>query len=177
MKINDLLKGVDCSCGRKHKCDIRHIAIGKNAIDRLGDITAEFQNILLVADENTYAAAGRQTEKALKGKTLGKVIFPGKPLLIPNETAIARVKRELAGVGLLIGIGSGVIQDLCKYVSHTEGIPYYIVATAPSMDGYDFTGNEGNGCRRCAGSDCGRYAGAERSAYGDDSCRLRGYCG
>lgn len=140
MKINDLLKGVDCSCGRKHKCDIRHIAIGKNAIDRLGDITAEFQNILLVADENTYAAAGRQTEKALKGKTLGKVIFPGKPLLIPNETAIARVKRELAGVGLLIGIGSGVIQDLCKYVSHTEGIPYYIVATAPSMDGYASTG-------------------------------------
>jgi glycerol-1-phosphate dehydrogenase [NAD(P)+] len=41
---------------------------------------------------------------------------------------------------LIIGIGSGVIQDLCKYVSHTSGIPYYIVATAPSMDGYASTG-------------------------------------
>ena len=33
-------------------------------------------------------------------------------------------------------MGSGVIQDLCKYVSYQAKLPYYIVATAPSMDGY-----------------------------------------
>ncbi len=42
----------------------------------------------------------------------------------------------LDGTDLIIGIGSGVIQDLCKYVSHYNNVSYIIVATAPSMDGY-----------------------------------------
>lgn len=35
---------------------------------------------------------------------------------------------------------SGVIQDLCKYVSFGRGLGYFIVATAPSMDGYASVG-------------------------------------
>ena len=95
---------------------------------------------MLVADENTYQAAGEKTAAALSEKNLRKVIFSGRTVLIPNEEAIARVTAQLDGVDLIIGIGSGVIQDLCKYVSHFNGIPYYIVATAPSMDGYASTG-------------------------------------
>ena len=53
---------------------------------------------------------------------------------------MAAVNEHLEGVDKIIGIGSGVIQDLCKYVSHKSGIPYYVVATAPSMDGYTSTG-------------------------------------
>lgn len=140
MEINELLQGIDCACGRHHRCDIRYIAIGSNAIDRLGDMVKEYNRILLVADENTYAAAGEKTENALTEKKLNKVIFSGKTVLIPNENAIERVMQNIDGVELIIGIGSGVIQDLCKYVSHTTGIPYYIVATAPSMDGYASTG-------------------------------------
>ena len=37
---------------------------------------------------------------------------------------------------MIVGIGSGVIQDLCKYVSFNKNLPYFIIATAPSMDGY-----------------------------------------
>ena len=140
MEINKLLQGIDCICGRKHRCDIRHIAIGSNAIAQLGDMVREYSRILLVADENTYAAAGEKTEKALTGKILDKVIFSGKTVLIPNEEAIDRVMQEMDGIELIIGIGSGVIQDLCKYVSLKSKIPYYIVATAPSMDGYASTG-------------------------------------
>ena len=44
------------------------------------------------------------------------------------------------GVDLVLGVGSGVINDLCKYVSFKHDLPYYIVATAPSMDGYASTG-------------------------------------
>ena len=140
MDINTLLQGVQCSCGRHHQCHIRHVAIGTDAIAQLEDITSKFNKILLVADENTYRAAGDKTEKALTGKTLDKVIFSGETVLIPNEEAIDRVMQSIDGVELMIGIGSGVIQDLCKYVSHTTGIPYFIVATAPSMDGYASTG-------------------------------------
>ena len=37
-------------------------------------------------------------------------------------------------------MGSGVINDLCKYVSFKNDLGYYIVATAPSMDGYASVG-------------------------------------
>ena len=46
------------------------------------------------------------------------------------------VKKHIDGVDLLVGVGSGVIQDLCKYLSFFNKIPYIVYATAPSMDGY-----------------------------------------
>lgn len=140
MQIKELLRGVDCACGRHHSCPIQHVIIGSNAIAGLADITKQYNNILIVADENTYGAAGQMTEAALAGKAMQKVIFPGDTVLIPNEDAIARVNADLAGADLIVGIGSGVIQDLCKYVSFFSGVPYYVVATAPSMDGYTSTG-------------------------------------
>ena len=46
----------------------------------------------------------------------------------------------MEGVDLIVGIGSGVIQDLSKYVSFFKKVPYAVVATAPSMDGYASSG-------------------------------------
>lgn len=140
MTINALLAGLDCSCGRHHTCDIQHVSIGPGAVAHLADWVRENTVILVVADENTYRAAGEQTMAALAGKKVRKVIFSGKTILIPNEEAIECVNAQLQDADLIIGIGSGVIQDLCKYVSHVSGIPYYVVATAPSMDGYASTG-------------------------------------
>ena len=140
MDINNLLNGVNCSCGRYHSCGMKYVVIEKNAISALHAMVADFHSILIVADENTFAVAGDKTLAALEGKDSRSVIFPGKPILIPNEEAIGRVKNALDGIDLIIGIGSGVIQDLCKYVSHDSAVPYFVVATAPSMDGYASTG-------------------------------------
>ena len=139
MDINELLKGIECECGKKHTCDIKYVYIEKDATKRLSEICADFHSVLLVADENTFGAAGSKTEKALGEKISLKVIF-GKDILVPNEDAIKAVSDALLGVDMIVGIGSGVIQDLCKYVSFESGIPYVIVATAPSMDGYASNG-------------------------------------
>ena len=140
MNIQELLKGVDCACGKHHACDIGYVAIEKGAIDHLKKLCEGKQTVLVVADENTYKAAGQPTMAALAGKTLRSVIFSGATILIPNEEAVAEVEKELEGIDVIVGIGSGVIQDLCKFVSFNSGIPYYIVATAPSMDGYASSG-------------------------------------
>ena len=140
MDINKLLKGVDCACGRKHTCDIEYVYIEKNAIQRLMEICGQNRNILLVADENTFAAAGEKTVSALAGKSIRKVIFSGAEILVPNEVATQKVSSALSDADLIVGIGSGVIQDLCKYVSFESKLPYIIVATAPSMDGYASNG-------------------------------------
>lgn len=140
MDINTMLRGVECGCGRRHTCEIQWVYIEEHAIMRLREICCHDRKILLVADENTFAAAGEQTLTALADKDLRRVIFPGTELLVPNEAAIGAVTEALADAELIVGIGSGVIQDLCKYVSHFEKVPYVIVATAPSMDGYASNG-------------------------------------
>ena len=136
MDINNILHGVECACGKMHRCDIEYVYIEAGAIARLEKLCEKNENILIVADENTYSAAGEKVEDILSGKAIKRVIFSGKTVLIPDEVAIERVREDLDGADLILGIGSGVIQDLCKYVSFFSKIPYIIVATAPSMDGY-----------------------------------------
>ncbi len=140
MDINKLLEGVSCSCGKNHTCDIKYVYIENNATERLKDICKNYNNILLVADDNTYTAAGEKTVSALSNKNINKVIFSGEKILVPNEEAIETVTENLNKTDLIVGIGSGVIQDLCKYVSFQNKTPYIIVATAPSMDGYASNG-------------------------------------
>jgi len=136
MDINKLLEGRKCECGKTHTCDIDYVYIEKGAIAHLKEICENFKNILIVADENTFGAAGEKTVAALEGKKTEKVIFTGKTVLVPNEEAINAVTEKLGGIDMIVGIGSGVIQDLCKYVSFYNNVPYLVVATAPSMDGY-----------------------------------------
>ncbi len=141
MDINSILNGVKCdACGKMHDCTIKYVFIEKDACRHLSDLCKDYKRILIVADENTFNASGKQVEIALCGIEYNKVIFSGKSVVIPDENAIERVRAELDNVDLIIGIGSGVMQDLCKYVAHFAHIPYMIVATAPSMDGYASSG-------------------------------------
>ena len=136
MDLNSLLKKENCVCGKDHACNIKAVYIYNGATEKLQTLAKDYLSILIVADENTYAVAGSSVEKNLATKTVKKVVFSGDSVLIPNEQAIERVENSLGDTDLIIGIGSGVIQDLCKYVSSVKKIPYIIVATAPSMDGY-----------------------------------------
>lgn len=62
-------------------------------------------------------------------------------VLVPDEAAVAEMEQYItARTDLIVGVGSGVIQDLCKYVNFRHNLPYHIVATAPSMDGYASVG-------------------------------------
>lgn len=133
----DVCRELHCTCGRVHRCDIKHVEIGSGALSALRKTTADYSHILLVADEHTFAVCGEAVEELLADRCVHTLIYHRDGLLVPDETAIAELRRELSTeTDLMIGIGSGVIQDLCKYVSFEAGLPYQIVATAPSMDGY-----------------------------------------
>ena len=141
MSIQRYLMGMrDCPCGREHSCDIRHVVIGEGALERLPEICAPFERILLVADGNTYPLCGDRVKAFLGDKLTSERIF-GRATVIPNEDAVAAIKESMTErTDLILGIGSGVINDLCKHVSFQMGIRYCIVATAPSMDGYASVG-------------------------------------
>jgi len=144
MDIGVLLKGIDdCTCGKNHQCPVEHIIIGNNVLSSLKEICLGYQNILLVSDQNTYKVCGKEVAEILGKKIVTSVMFEtGDKPLIPNEEAIEAIHEKFTeGIDLVLGVGSGVLNDLCKIVSFEHHVPYYIVATAPSMDGYVSVGS------------------------------------
>ena len=141
MNFEELLKGRDCSCGMKHTCAIKHVVIGRDANKQLGSLLDGYKKILLAADTNTYAACGEEIRNQIGDRLESMLIYKRDGLLIPNEEAVEELDALVTGeTDLIVGVGSGVIQDICKYVSFNRKLPYDIVATAPSMDGYASVG-------------------------------------
>ena len=143
MTVFDLInKDIACSCGKTHRCDIPKLEIGEGVLDKLPEFLSDKNNILLVADSNTYPLCGDRVKSLLGEKLKGICYFetPGY-YLVPNEDAIEKINSLCTDkTDFVLGIGSGVINDLTKYVSFNRKITSGIIATAPSMDGFASSG-------------------------------------
>ena len=139
MALPQLPARIECACGAVHTCDIRRVVCGKNAVAAVPELLKEQRALVLVTDGNTAPLAGDALAGALAaaGHAVHRAHFATTDVVVPNEDAVAHIQAQLTpDVTALVGVGSGVINDLCKYVSAEAGLPYLIVATAPSMDGY-----------------------------------------
>lgn len=134
------LKSKGCSCGKAHLSNVKNIIIGKGAIEKLPEeIKKEgARKVFLVADKNTYKAAGEKAESIIKNAGLEclKYIF-NEDRLEPDENAVGSVVMHFDKTcDCIVAVGSGVINDISKILANVTKLPYIIVATAPSMDGY-----------------------------------------
>ena len=143
MSINEMPQTeFDCSCGRHHNFSVHDMEIRKGAIEVLPKMAAPFKDgkILVVFDNNTYKVAGKKAVELLKadGFNVKELLFDtGDDILIPDEKTLGRILQEQdLDVKLMVAVGSGVINDSVKFVPSRTNLPYIIVATAPSMDGY-----------------------------------------
>lgn len=132
-----------CDCGHTHSIQIGTLAVGPGASSRVAETAKACapRRILLVADVHTFDVLGSRVLEQLKGAGLDAdaYVFPDSHLH-PDASAVGRLfleaSDEKAGYSLLIAVGSGVLNDITRLVSGRLGLPYYIVCTAPSMDGY-----------------------------------------
>ena len=96
------------------------------------------KNALIVADKNTWKAAGEEVYNYMKeaGIECEKFIFQMDEFhseeRFSNEIGAALDKYP----AIPVAVGSGVINDLCKLAAFRHDIPYMVVATAASVDGY-----------------------------------------
>lgn len=131
-----------CSCGKEHSFSLSGMSIRPGAIADLPQMAAPFKagTILMVFDNNTYRVAGKQAVELMteNGFKLKELLFDcGDSILIPDEKTLGRILQEATpDVELIIAVGSGVLNDSVKFVTARMKLPYIIVATAPSMDGY-----------------------------------------
>ncbi len=136
----DLMKSVEgkCSCGKCHAFDGK-IYSGKGILYNIADYCKQLGGTrpYIICDENTHTVAGARLESVLiaNGIEYDMFMFPTSPL--PNEEAIELATSGIGeGCDIVIAVGSGVINDISKLVSQHYSLPYIIIATAPSMDGY-----------------------------------------
>ena len=91
--------------------------------------------LAVVCDDDTHRVLGGRVADALAAiAEISEVRLPGRPHA-DGETAAA-LRRETAACDALIAVGSGSINDLCKYAAALDNKPYAVFATAPSMNGY-----------------------------------------
>lgn len=129
-----------CPCGKAHEATIDEILVGSGVLARLPELVRRYnaKKPFLLCDVNAWAAAGERVQGLLQaaGIPSSLFIFPQKALE-PDEGAVGGAVMHFdESCDLIIGVGSGVINDLGKILSRISGRRYFIVGTAPSMDGY-----------------------------------------
>jgi glycerol-1-phosphate dehydrogenase [NAD(P)+] len=140
--IGKLAGGAEpCPCGREHPVSTKKILIGPGTLAQTGEVAKElgFRGIgLIVADGNTWEAAGAQAEAALTeaGFQSKRFVFPKGELHLDEHTAGSILMELDDAVGFLVAVGSGTINDSTRLIAKRTGLPYFVVGTAPSMDGY-----------------------------------------
>lgn len=139
-KYLDEFSSVNCACGKKHVASVDKIIVESGAINKLPDIVKEYgaKKPFILADKNTYAVAGELVLSVLKnaGFNCSKYVF-NKSALEPDENAVGSAVMHFDNsCDLVISVGSGVINDIGKILANVSNKPYFIVGTAPSMDGY-----------------------------------------
>lgn len=93
---------------------------------------------LVVADKNTWKAAGERVTEYLKdaGMLHDSYIFPMDEFHCEWQYAEMLMEQIDRTGAIIVAVGSGVINDLCKTASIRKGQQYLCVPTAASVDGY-----------------------------------------
>jgi len=134
-----------CTCSRTHAVGTRLVRLDDDGGDVVTATASEITSgraAVVVADETTVTRFGRSVASALGEAGFAvteHVVAPaGGKAVIPDEAAVGSVGKALeeAGGDLLVGCGSGTINDLCKYAASERGLPYLCCPTAASMNGY-----------------------------------------
>ena len=129
-----------CKCGKIHKSSVDVTVTENGAVNRIPEFIKKYgsKKVFVLADINTYKAAGEKICAILDENKIehSKYIFEDTALE-PDEAAVgAAVMHYDKTCDLVLGVGSGVINDTGKILSAVADTPYIIAATAPSMDGY-----------------------------------------
>lgn len=116
----------------------RSVAIEKSLDGREADLIHDLgltSRIAIVSDRITREVLGERVQTALSAHgRVKQVVLPGIPHA--DTQTVERLRSETAQSDALIAVGSGTINDLCKYASALDDKPYAVFATAPSMNGY-----------------------------------------
>lgn len=120
------------------------IYIGHNAADHLLDYCTNrhIEKLMLVADDNTYAAAGQQLAGKLKaaGLDVKTSLLKGQEIVADEHYFIQVMLNAGREKRTFVAVGSGSITDITRFVSFHTRTDFIAFPTAASVDGYTSAG-------------------------------------
>ena len=132
-----------CTCGREHRILTHRVVIEEGVARRIPRMLPDLipgERVLLMADTRTWEAAGEGLFNELS------TTHAVERCVIPDDDsghihASVELADEIdasfpAAHDLIAAVGSGTVNDLAKEVAHRRGLPYFVYATAASMNGY-----------------------------------------
>ena len=128
------------------RAETKLLAVGENALASIPEVLKKYfpdRKPWLVADENTFAAAGKTVLEGLEKSGFSPcppVIFPATPVLHAESAHADRLAEEMPQDAVPVAVGSGTVNDLVKRASGIRGVSYCCVPTACSVDGYTSRG-------------------------------------
>jgi glycerol-1-phosphate dehydrogenase [NAD(P)+] len=122
----------------------RALLYSPDAAERLATLLAQLvpgRTAALVADRRTFEVAGARCAGSLRsaGFAVAERLLrdgPGGASPVCDDVTKDALAAELPAADVLVAVGSGVVNDLTKWIAGERGVPYAVLATAASMNGY-----------------------------------------
>ncbi len=138
--LDQLLHGqyADPDGGAPIAVPVKSVRIERSLRGREADVVRPLglgPRLAIVSDPATHEVLGAHLERTLAGLgTVTSVMLDREPQA--DAETVAALRRACASADALVAVGSGTINDVCKYAAARDGKPYVVFATAPSMNGY-----------------------------------------
>lgn len=131
-------RSFSCGCGKIHTAELRAAEVSSGALLTLSGYMERFgwRYPFVICDSITYEIAGKRVVEILE-----QAGYPVKCHILTHTAFDEATLGELAihidrKCDLVVGVGTGSINDMCRYFSFKLDRPYCIVATAAPMDGF-----------------------------------------
>ncbi len=144
MNHGELLNSTfQCQCGKTHTVPVSSIIYSEEAVEAIPQTLAAFKparRVMLLADVRTWSLSGEHAAAVLRqgGWTISHIIVPdtahGSPVC--DDCTFAALDRQIAPADIMLAVGAGVINDLTKWLAFERYLPYAVLATAATMNGY-----------------------------------------
>ena len=141
-----LTMGGICACGKPHPVSLRALVMERGALEKIPQVISDlgdYAHLVMVCDDNTYAAAGQRVEGLCvplwqrEGKSFQTICLHSPAHgLHATETVVGDVMASMGACDLLIAVGSGTIHDITRYVATELSLDFVSVPTAASVDGF-----------------------------------------
>ena len=140
--IDDIVAGrwVNPETGQRVETPYENVVIADDLEGREADLVAPLglgSRLAVVSDADTYDAMGGRVADALRSIADVETVVLDHPHA--DDANLADLRDKLADFDGAVAVGSGTINDLCKYVTAKDGRAYAVFGTAASMNGYTST--------------------------------------
>jgi glycerol-1-phosphate dehydrogenase [NAD(P)+] len=137
-----------CDCGNHHhRIPIEKISIGNSVYKELAAyaVYKGFKHAVIIADENTYQAAGENLLETLKETGINVSVSMMTPDenndVVADEQSLVQALLQIpVETDVIIAAGAGTLHDIARFCSTKMNVPFISVPTAPSVDGFTSMG-------------------------------------